>query len=125
MSLDRSKVQFFSGDTIDKIVAYSSKTDSSSPSIPIDITYTVGAGGPLTPVFLLKSIPNPYGKRCIPNLSWSLDGLNYYDQIDQPNATTQVSVVCGCSDTTIYFYIQNQSTSSQTVHIQFAIDTIS
>lgn len=121
MTVDRSKLNFYSGDPIDKIIVYSSKTDSSDPSIPADVTYSIAAGSPFPATFLLQSIPNPYGQRGTPTLSFSLDGTNYYEQSDQPNASLQVSVICGCSDSTIYFYIQNQSTSPQTVHIQFAI----
>ena len=120
---DNSKLQFYSGNVIDKIASYSSKIDSSSASIATNISYPIGAslgGG----TFLKESIANPYGVAGFVTLSFSVDGVNYYEQTDQPNLNIQASCYASCTSSTIYFHMQNQSVSAQTIYIQYAMDTL-
>jgi hypothetical protein len=131
MTADPTKINFYSGFPIDKITAYSSTTGSSPSSVPVNISYSI-AGDPTNGVFVIESIANPYGKKCLTNLSWSVDGINYYDQdaqLQYYNASqhlnlTQMQVQCGCSDANIYFSFTSFYTSTQTVYLQFAIDSI-
>lgn len=133
MGVDPTKVQFAApAFNIDKIAAYSTATDSSPNSVSNGISYSIPGSGGITPTYTLQSIPNPYGKKCLPNLSWSVDGVDYYDQDAElfyfnnslNSALVQMGVQCGCSDSTIYFFFQSSFTSNQTVHIQFSIDSL-
>jgi hypothetical protein len=132
MSVDPTKVQLAApAFDIDKIAAYSSQVDSSPASVPTSVSYSIPGGYPGLG-YNLATIPNPYGKKCLTNMSWSVDGADYYDQDDQLqyyNATQQsmliqMQVFCGCDNNTIYFFFQNTYTSTQTVYIIFAIDSI-
>lgn len=130
--IDPTKVQFASSLNADKIAAYSTNVDSSPSSVGIGYSYSIPGSSTFTPTYTTESIPNPYGKKCYPNLSWSVDGVNYYDQDAQlpyynsanKEQFTQMGVSCGCSNSTIYFVFQSSYTSTQTVYIQFAIDNI-
>jgi hypothetical protein len=132
MAVDPTKTQFASGWDIDKIPAYSTPTDSYPASVGIGLSYSI-PGGLYPGTYTLKSIPNPYGTKCLTNLGWSLDGIAFYDQDDISqyyNSTNrelllQMQVSCGCSNSTIYFSFLSAYTSTQTVYIQFAIDSIS
>lgn len=133
MIVDPTKTQFASpAFLIDKIAAYSSQTDSFPNSVGFGISYSIPGSGSAFPTYTLKSITNPYGKKCLPNLSWSVDGVDFYDQDAElfyfnggaMAAYTQMGVQCGCSDSTIYFFFQSSFTSNQTVYIQFAIDSL-
>lgn len=131
MTVDPTKTQFASAYTIDKIAAYSSLTDSYPNSVGVGLSYSIPGSGLQTPTYTLQSIANPYSKRCLTNLSWSIDGASFYDQDDQlyyynaghASEFTQMGVICGCSDSTIYFFFQSSYTATQTVYLQFAIDS--
>lgn len=129
--VDATKVQFYSGDVTDKIAVFSTNTDSSSNGIGIQGSMTAVAGVPSVGALTTANIPNPYGKRCLMTLSWSLDAVNYYP-MNQPayyyNATDasyywQAEAFGGCSDSTIYFGVFSQYTANQTVYFQFALDS--
>lgn len=134
MSVDITKVQFATpAYTIDKIATYADGQGNSWPSgTPINLHYDIpGSGIPDTPTYTLQSIPNLYTKRLLTTLSWSLDNVNYYDQgvpVFYYNATdmlfgTQMQIFCGCSDSTIYFQFVSSFTATQTVYLQFALDS--
>lgn len=132
MSVDPTKTQFSTETNVDKIAAYSTQFDSDPSSVGIGLNYSIPGSGSFLPTYTVETIPNPYGKKCLTNLSWSIDGFNYYDQDAQlvyyngseQQQLLQMSVSCGCSDSTIYFAFQSEYTSNQTVYLQFAIDNI-
>jgi hypothetical protein len=132
MSVDPTKTQFASEYNVDKIAAYSTITDSSPSSVGIGLNYSIPGSGSFFPTYTLESIPNPYGKKCLTNLSWSIDGASFYDQDAQlpyynsssMEQLVQMGVQCGCSNSEIYFFFQSSYTSTQTVYLQFAIDNI-
>lgn len=116
----------------DKVAMYSTTTDSSGSGI--------GIGGSMTAVApssasvtqtTIASLANPYGRKCLMTLSWSLDKLNWYPQnmpIFYFNSTDksyywQALAFGGCSDDTIYFGVDSQYTSDQTIYFQFALDS--
>lgn len=124
MTVDRTKLGFYSGDPIEKIV----QEDT--------LSYTVAAGTPSDiPPYpgVLKTVTNTYGKKCLSSVSWSIDGSNFNssrDSINYTNGTlhelvTKASVNCGVYATTVYFYIVNNYTSSLTFTINYALKTIS
>jgi len=129
---DVTKLQFYSEDVTDKIAVYSTNDDSSGSGIGIKGSMTaVAPASPADIATTIATIPNPYGKRCLMTLSWSLDGVNYFPQ-NQPayyyNATFasyfwQALGFGGCSDSTIYFGTDSQFTSNQTVYFIFALDS--
>jgi hypothetical protein len=120
MTVDPTKTQFASAWTIDKIPAYSTPTDCYPTSVGIGISYSItGGGGPIT--YTLKTITNPYGKKCLTSMSWSEDGTNWYDQDD--NGTDATIVACGCNANNIYFFFGAQYSGARTIYIQFAIDS--
>lgn len=130
MGIDQTKVQFASpAYNIDKISSYSIVTDSFPSSVPSALSYSIPAA--LAGVYTLQSMANPYGKRCIPNVSFSLDGVSFYDQgtsVPYYNATSkqlqvQMRVNGGCSDSTIYLAFYSEYTATQTVYVQFAMDS--
>ena len=132
MGVDATKVQFAApAYNIDKIAAYSTPTDSYPNSVGIGLSYSIPGSGSTFPTNTLKSITNPYGKRCFTTLSWSIDGTNFYNQGTSlfyynggaASIYTQMQVFCGCSDSLIYFYFSSSYTSNQTVYLQFAVDS--
>jgi hypothetical protein len=130
--VDVSKLQFYSEDVSDKIAMFSSNTDSSGSGIGIQGKMTAAApSDPSQVATTIASIANPYGKKCLMTLSWSLDGISYFPQ-NQPayyyNAGYsgyywQALGFGGCSDSTIYFGVDSQYTASQTIYFQFALDS--
>ena len=126
-TLNTLDIQFASEYPIDKIAAYSSLSDVYPASVPANISYSITGSGTSSPSYTLKSIANPYGKRCLPSLTWSLDGTNWYDQddvlIDTSTLFIKMQVSCGCSDSTIYFFFVSSFAGTQTVNIQFAVDS--
>lgn len=122
MSVDPTKTQFAApAFIIDKIPVYSTPTDCYPSSVGIGLSYSITGGGG-SPAYTLESITNPYGIKCLTSLSWSEDGLNWYDQDDTGTDATNVS--CGCNATTIYFFFEAQFTGTKTIYVQFAIDSI-
>jgi len=103
-----------------------------------EVTYTVpGPASISDPTYQLETIPNPYGQKCFVAASYSVDGVNFYDQsmfiyyfFNSFNPQVlSFSVDVGCSDSTIYFFLTNGlevggSPVSQTVTIRFAIHTL-
>jgi hypothetical protein len=130
-SPDPTQTQFASEYVVDKIATWSSTLDSAPSNVGINISYTIPGSASPFPTNSIRSVMNPYDKKCLTNLSWSVDGVNYYDQdttLDYYNATnqemfTQMQVTCGCSNSTIYFFFQSSYTSTQTVYLQYAIDS--
>lgn len=130
MSLNVADAQFASDFNIDKIQSWSTQTDSSSDllsgyhiTIPADPSIPAVVAGTGT-------ITNPYGKRGLPNITWSLDKVNWYPnggQIIYFNSDhflymTQVAAYIACSDTTITFVVFTGYTAPQTLYFQLAID---
>lgn len=126
---NQSKVLYTSYFNADKIAVYSSKTDSSG----------IGAGGSLAVVaatppdnsITVATIANPYGRKCLPTMSWSLDDTNFYPMnipIYYYNATFQEYLwqalgFMGCSDSLIYICCTTAYGSAQTMYVQFALDS--
>lgn len=126
------KIAFTSYFSNDKVAMYSTLTDSSGEGIGIGASLIATAPASAEDIQLTTaSIPNPYGRRCLMTLSWSLDRINFYPMntpIFYFNATFQeylwqALAFGGCSDSTIYFGVDSQYTSSQTVYFQFALDS--
>lgn len=71
MSVDRSKLIFYSGDPIDKIVG----------DIDPDIVQVTNSGATSNDPFAAKivesTISNPYGKKCLVRFKWSIDDSNF------------------------------------------------
>lgn len=130
--IDVTKVQFASAFNIDKIAVYSTPDDSSA-GVPQNISYSIPGSATSTPTVTVHSISNPYGKKCLTSLSWSLDASHWYDQddtlyyysVDRMDKAIQMNVICGCSDSTIYFSFTSDYPTTQTVYVQFAVDSIS
>lgn len=127
--VDATKTQFSTTYEVDKIALYSTTTDGQGYTSGASIT--VGAAAlPSTTVFT-GSVANPYGKKCLPTLCWSLDGVNFYPQnvpIFYFNATYasyfwRALAFMGCSDSTLYVGVTSQYGSSQTIYIQLALDS--
>ena len=82
-------------------------------------SYSVGTGATST-----QSIDNPYGAKCFITLEWSVDNLNFYPSqavVDPSNPYTTNGWVDSSS---VYFYMENYSGSTQTFYIRYALDTI-
>ena len=132
MSTIPDDVLFTTETNVDKIAAYSTQTDSYPTSVGVGYSYSIPGSSTFTPAYTMESIPNPYGKKWLTNLSWSGDGASFYDQdailpyynVANQSQFTQMGVTCGCSNSTIYFFFQSSYTSTQTVYLQFAIDNI-
>jgi hypothetical protein len=125
------KVAFTTYFDVDKVAVYSSKDDGSGSGIGSGGSLAVPAGTPNTYSITYATVANPYGKRCLPTLSWSLDNVNYYP-VNVPifyfNATFQQYLwqalgFAGCSDDLIYLCCTNSYGSAQTMYMQFALDS--
>lgn len=124
MTVDITKLQYYSGYPIDKITV----EDTTSYSM-------AGAGG-LSTNTSLQTVTNPFGQRCLSTCSYSVDNINFYDQNTalpffstfHQTYLTQMQVQCGSSDTTIYFFLQSNyqdgagNPLTQTVYINYALD---
>lgn len=119
MTLDVTKAQFETVNDVDKIAYNASGSLTATAASPPSSTVTTA------------TIPNPYGKRCLMTLSWSLDNINYYPTnvpIFYYNSGLQSYLwqalgFGGCSDSSIYLCCTTQYGSPQTVFIQFAVDS--
>ena len=126
-----SNVGFTTVLELDKVAMYSVTNDASEPLLP-NTRATLGAasGLPFASV-AVASITNPYGRKCLPTLSWSPDGTNYYPMnvpVFYYNATYmqymwQALSFAGCSDSLIYIGFTTQYNASQTLYIQYAFDS--
>lgn len=131
MSLDPTKIQFATVDFVDKVPIYSTKTDNSGGVIGSDGFLSALAASPPNSQVTYATITNPYGKRCLITLSWSLDHVNYYPvnvpifYYDAVHAEYLWQAVgfAGCSDSLIYLCCTSQYGSPQTVYMQFALDS--
>lgn len=112
MSVDVSKLQFYSGYPIDKIT-YS--FTSSTYSVPANTEPNSGT--------LVGTITNPYGTKCYTTASYTTDGTNYYDQNAEQNAE-DFGVSVGCDNSNIYIYAWNATSSVMSVTLNISIDTI-
>ncbi len=124
MTVDVSKLQFYSGYPIDKITVQ----DTTS--------FSVAGGSGVIPTTSTQSITNPYGAKCLTTCSYSVDNTNFYDQNSglqfystfHAEPLLQMQVQCGSSDSNIYFYFSTNyqdgsgNALSQTVYIKYAID---
>jgi hypothetical protein len=128
--IDVSQVQFSSEFTIDKIQSWSSTTDASE-GLAAHYTFTIPADSILPDLAAgTGSITNPYGRRGLPTVTWSIDQVNWYPtggQILYYNGTfasyfTQIAVYLVTTDSQITFVVTTGYTSSQQVYVQFAVD---
>lgn len=125
MSVDVSKLQFYSGYPIDKITQQDT------------VTYTVAAGvpsiSPDTYPSSLQSVPNTLGQKAFVTASWAIDGTNFISSLEQLqyfSATfmqplQKAFINCGVDGSNVYFYLVNNFTSSITFTINYAVDSIS
>jgi len=133
MSLDPTKVQFTTVYQVDKIPVYSTKTDgqglSSHGALAVG---TVTGPASFTTSIYVGRVTNPYGRKCLMTLSWSLDDTNYYPSnvpIFYFNGTYneylwQALGFSGCSDSTIYICCSTQyDVAPQTMYLQLALDS--
>lgn len=97
MSVNISETAFTTEYPIDKIFAQGTET------------FTVPPVSSINSVFF-HSIPNPHGKKGLTTCSWSIDGINFYDQTSsifyEPDPIDYIlgfSVNVGCSDSSIFF----------------------
>lgn len=122
--VDRSILEFFSEDPIDKVV----QEDI--------VTYTVAAGTPVNfgvPPNVLESIPNTYGQKALIRASWAIDGKNFISHLAQRQYYSSVmhqpvmkaAVSCGVDASNVYFWLINNFTSDLTFTINYAVYTIS
>lgn len=127
MTVDVSKLKFYSGYPIDKIT-----TDNTNAPI----SYSIAGNAGVSPTTSLQSITNPFGAKGLSTCSFSVDNINFYDQnsplifysVFHAEPLTQMQVQCGVSDSTIYFFIQSNyhdaggTPITQTVYINYAVD---
>lgn len=71
-----------------------------------------------------RTITNPLGYKCLPTMAWSLDNTNFYPPEAALSPSNTRSANIAVSDTTIYFYLYNNSGSNVTFYIKYALDTI-
>ena len=130
MTFNVSAAQFGSDFAIDKIQSWSTQTDASSglqPGYSVGVPVCTSIPAPQSGT---GTISNPYGRRGLPNLTWSLDKVNWYPnggQIlyfnsDHQEYITQVALYATCSDSTITIVVTTGYTSPQTVYLQLAVD---
>lgn len=121
MTVDVTKLQFYSGYPIDKITQQAT------------ISYTVAAGTPSAiPPYngSLKNIVNTTSSKSLINASWSLDGVNFIstqattNYINGSQVLPKAAVTVGSSDNLIYFYLINNFTSSLTFTINYAVYSV-
>ena len=130
MSVDLTKLQFDSSEAVDKIAVYSTSTDASTGALPHYKATIPAAVSPPNSTIYTGTVSNPYGKRGLLTISWSLDTTNWYPEnvpIYYFNTANNVYawrmlVFGGCSDSTIYFGFNTQSDTSTLVYLQFAMD---
>jgi hypothetical protein len=126
---NQDKISFTNYFDVDKIATYSSKDDSSG--IGSGGYLSVLAGTPPTYSITYATIANPYEKRCLITMSWSLDNLNFYPMnvpifyYDAGSASYlwQALGYMGCSDSLIYIACTNSYGSAQNMYVQFALDS--
>lgn len=127
--VDVTKLQFYSGYPIDKIILQGTQT------------YTVvGSNDITTPHREIQTTPNTFGTKGIVILSWSTDNTNFYDQTGETRFISSFfggaqglsfQAQGGSDASTIYFYLQNGLSDgsgnpvSQTVNINWALVSIS
>lgn len=127
---DVLKSQFISTHQVDKVALYSTMEDG----LGYTARGTLAVGTPADPVFggvYWASVANPYGRKCLMTLSWSVDGVNFYPQnvpLFYYNATHlayywQALGFGGCSDSLVYLACTTQYTADQTMYVQFALDS--
>ena len=71
-----------------------------------------------------QSITNPLGYKCFITLAWSIDNVNFYPALAYTQASAPATVNACVSDSTITFYLDNFSGSTQTFYIKYVLDTI-
>lgn len=126
---NQDKVRYTTYFNADKVAVYSTKDSSSG--IGAGGSLSVTAGVPPNNSVVYASIPNPYGRKGLMTMSWSLDNVNYYPAnvpIFYYNATFasylwQALGFMGCSDSLIYICCTTAFGSAQTMYVQFAMDS--
>lgn len=83
-------------------------------------TYSVASTG----IDVEETVPNPLGVRCFPTMAWSIDNTNFYPPDAAISPTNPYSANIAVSDSTLYFYFYNNSGSTQTFYIRYALDSI-
>jgi hypothetical protein len=123
MTVDVTKLQFYSGYPIDKI--FSEGTTS--------ITVVACSDPTTAPSIATKTVSNSYGIAGFVTASYTVDGSNYYGQDTSFNywdATTasvypEITLATACDNNTIYFMVQSlYRPSSLTVTINYAVDSL-
>lgn len=112
MAYDPSKINYYSGDNIDKVV-YENKD---SP-----LNYNVAGGGTTT----TQTVTNQYGAKAKVTLAWSIDGTNYYPAQAYTTSAAPYTANGWCDATTVYIYMENFSGAAVDFRIIYALDTLS
>lgn len=108
---DKNKINYLSDDIIDKVFS----ENTSDP-----ISYGGIANGGTT----VKTLLNPLGQKCFGTLAWSVDGTNYYPMQAYTSASAPYTANISVNNSTIFFYLENFSGSTQNFWIIYALDTI-
>jgi hypothetical protein len=133
IQIDPAKVQFNSLDQVDKAPVYSLLGDSSGIGSNANavVGTVIGPASSNSTVYM-ATLTNPYQKRCLMTLSWSIDRVNFYPAnvpIFYFNPTYNMYLwrcltFGGCSDSTVYVGFTTQyDVANQTVYVQFALDS--
>lgn len=123
------QVQFSSEFNVDKIQTWSSAVDSSGIGAGFHLTVPANTSLP-TLLEATGSLSNPYGKKGLPTITWSLDQQNWYPTggqiiyFDPVHAqyTTQVAVYMAVTNSLITFVVTTGLNAPQTIYLQFAVD---
>lgn len=128
--VDPTKTQFSTTYEVDKIALYSTKEDGQGYTANGSIAVGPANSLPFAEIYY-ASIANPYGRKCLFTLSWSVDNINYYPQNvplfyfngSYNSYFWQALAFGGCSDELVYVAVTTQYTAAQTVYLQFALDS--
>lgn len=71
------------------------------------------------------TLENPYGRKCLITLAWSIDNVNFYPAGGYTAVSQPYTANAWVSDSTIYIYLTNSSGGTVTFYTRFALDTIS
>ena len=127
---NQDKVRYTSYFPADKLAIYSTQYESSG--IGTGGALYVYAGSPSASQVSVGTLPNPYGTKLLPTMTWSLDGTNFYTAntpIFYYNAIHAVFAwqclgFMGCDENYIYFGATSQYESDQIMYVNFALDSI-
>lgn len=105
------------------INAFSITSDRNHDKIVHESTtqYSQGASSSST-----QSITNPYGAKCFITMAWSTNNVDFYPAQArvQPLLANIVTANAWTDASNIYFYLENNTGSTVTFYLRYALDTI-